>query len=224
MYLHTHTHTDRYIYIYIHVHRHIYPIIFLSKFKISIFVCQGLPFSPNEVEGDLCLQYGRLADAFNAFGKALKLREPRTARQGQPRLCQGFIQGYRDFFGGITDFCLDVFGNYCFFFGCFWELLFFLDVFGNHWIFGWFSGTIHPINIWYHIVNICEEASEKKGSCWCHISRNAQALAGYLRLPMFGGVRGFGMSGRNTKGVWLSLVECALNTKLQRGTKTMLVT
>lgn len=33
-----------------------------------------------EVEGDLCLQYGRLADAFNAFGKALKLREPRTAR------------------------------------------------------------------------------------------------------------------------------------------------
>lgn len=33
-----------------------------------------------EVYGDLCLQYGRLAEAFNAFGSAMKLREPKTAR------------------------------------------------------------------------------------------------------------------------------------------------
>eukprot|EP00434_Breviolum_minutum_P026675 symbB.v1.2.023576.t1/scaffold2167.1/size87172/3 len=36
---------------------------------------KGLP-----VYGDLCLQYGHLAEAFNAFGSAMKLREPKTAR------------------------------------------------------------------------------------------------------------------------------------------------
>ena len=131
-----------YIYMYMHmrIHTFIYLIIFLSKFKISIFVCQGLPFSPNEVEGDLCLQYGRLADAFNAFGKALKLREPRTARRGQPRFRQGFIQGSRDFF----------WWNHRFFFGCFWDFFFFsmfLGITDFFWmVFGKHSSNKHMIS------------------------------------------------------------------------------
>ncbi|CAK9034801.1 unnamed protein product [Durusdinium trenchii] len=34
----------------------------------------------HEVYGDLCFQYGRLSEAHNAFGTAIKLREPMTAR------------------------------------------------------------------------------------------------------------------------------------------------
>ena len=64
-----------YIYIYTSIHH----LQMMFPLKISLFF-GALP-RHFQVEGDLCLQYGRLADAFSAFGKALKLREPRTARR-----------------------------------------------------------------------------------------------------------------------------------------------
>ena len=119
LYVCIYTHTHIYIYIYIHVHRHIYPIIFLSKFKISIFVGTSL-FRRGRGRSLFAIRPpgGRLQRLWQSTETA----GAQDGQAGSTEVLPGFIQGSRDFFWWNQRFFLDVFGNY----------YFFLDVFGNH--------------------------------------------------------------------------------------------